>query len=196
MPRGHNRPQLSIKCNSMQVFDCYISRLSITRIYAIEQDMSSKSGQRTSSTRRFSSMLAWPALAAALLTFANVAAADSAQNNREIRIELNKLEPTEGACRAYLLFENRSGASFESLKLDLVLFDGEGVVARRLAVEAAPLPEGKTSLKVFKIAKLPCDAIGRLLLNKFTSCGDAAGQRDDCLALTSTTARGAVPFIK
>ena len=124
------------------------------------------------------------------------AAGDNDRNSREIRIELNKLEPADNACRAYLLFENRSGATFESLKLDLVLFDGEGVVARRLAVEAAPLPEGKTSLKVFKISELPCGEIGRLLLNRFTSCSDTAGQRDDCLALASTAARGSVAFIK
>ncbi|TQV76300.1 Tat pathway signal sequence domain protein [Denitrobaculum tricleocarpae] len=114
----------------------------------------------------------------------------------EIKIELNKLEASENACRAYLLLENRSPASFESLKLDLVLFDSEGVVAKRLAVEAAPLPKDKTSLKVFDIARMRCDAIGRVLLNRLTACDDNAGARSDCLAMISTTARGAVPFIK
>lgn len=123
-------------------------------------------------------------------------AQESASSSPEIKIELNKLEASENACRAYLLLENRSQLSFESLKLDLVLFDAEGVVAKRLAVEAAPLPKDKTSLKVFNIAKLPCNGIGRVLLNKLTSCSDAQGARDDCLAMVSTSARGAVSFIK
>ena len=113
-----------------------------------------------------------------------------------VQIELNKLEAAGDACRAYLLFQNRSAASFESLKLDLVLFDGKGIVAKRLAVEGAPLPRDKTSLKVFEIAGLPCEGIGRILLNKFTACSDDQGTRSDCLAMVSTTARGSVPFIK
>lgn len=106
------------------------------------------------------------------------------------------MEASENACRAYLLLENRSALSFESLKLDLVIFDPEGVVAKRLAVETAPLPREKTSLKVFDITQLPCDGISRVLLNKLTSCNDGQTARGDCLSMVSTTTRGAVPFIK
>lgn len=123
-------------------------------------------------------------------------AAESPAPNQGVKIELNKLEAGNNACRAYLLLENQSASSFESLKLDLVLFDGDGIVAKRLAVEGAPLPKDKTSLKVFDIAGLPCDGIGRILLNKLTACSDAEGTRSDCLALVSTSARGSVPFIK
>ncbi|WP_282604581.1 Tat pathway signal protein [Pelagibius sp. Alg239-R121] len=121
---------------------------------------------------------------------------DAADRPSGVKIELNKLEASDNACRAYLLFENRSASSFESLKLDLVLFDGEGVVAKRLAVEGAPLPREKTSLKVFEIARLPCERISRMLLNKLTSCSDDTGARSDCLEMVSTTTRGEVPFIK
>ena len=123
-------------------------------------------------------------------------AQDSAAAASAVRIELNKLETMGEACRAYLLLENKSAISFESLKLDLVLFDGEGIVAKRLAVEGAPLPSDKTSLKVFDITGLPCDGIGRILLNKLTACSDETGKRDDCLGMVATSARGTVPFIK
>lgn len=123
-------------------------------------------------------------------------AEQAARSEPGVRIELNKLEATGNACRAYLLLENRSALSFESLKLDLVLFDREGVVAKRLAVETAPLPEEKTSLKVFDIAQLPCDAISRVLLNKLTACNDGQTARGDCLGLVSTASRDRVPFIK
>lgn len=113
-----------------------------------------------------------------------------------VSVELNKLEPNGEACRAYLLVKNDAGAAFETLKLDLVLFDTDGVVAKRLAVETAPLPAGKTSLKVFDITGQPCDGIGRILLNDVLTCRDNTGERNDCGALVAPTARGAIPFIK
>ena len=111
-------------------------------------------------------------------------------------IELNKLEPNNEACRAYLVLENRAPQAFEALKLDLVMFDPEGVVAKRLAVEAAPLPAGKTRLKVFDVSGLSCDRIGRTLLNDVLTCKDGAGARNDCLDLISTSARNGLSFIK
>jgi hypothetical protein len=113
-----------------------------------------------------------------------------------VRAELNKLEQEEEACRAYLVLENATESAFEELKLDLVLFAPDGVVARRLAVEMAPLAAEKTSLKVFGIDGLACETIARVLLNDVLACADASGTRDDCLALVSPTARGAVPFFK
>lgn len=114
-----------------------------------------------------------------------------------VAIELNKLEPNGTACRAYLVVKNQSGRAFDSLKLDLVMFDGGGVVAKRLAVQAAPLPQGKTSLKVFDIEGHDCAGIGSILLNDVLACEPAAGaQASGCLALVAASARGEVPFIK
>lgn len=114
----------------------------------------------------------------------------------EVSIQLNKLEPNGSACRAYLVLENGTARSFEALKLDLVMFDTDGIVAKRVAVQTAPLAAGKTSLKVFDMTGLPCERVGRLLLNDVMDCTDADGARDDCLGLLSASQRGAVPFIK
>jgi len=113
-----------------------------------------------------------------------------------VSVELNKLEPNGAACRAYLVLENGTESAFETLKLDLVMFDADGVVAKRLAVETAPLPADKTSLKVFDMEGLACEAVGRVLLNDVMACADAAGARDDCLGLVAPAARGPVEFIK
>ncbi len=113
-----------------------------------------------------------------------------------LHIELNKLEPNDESCRAYLLLQNGLDADFQSLKLDIVMFDGDGVVSKRLAVEAAPLPAGKTSLKVFNVAGLPCAGIRRVLLNAILSCVDANGPRSGCMSAVETAARGPVPLIK
>ena len=113
-----------------------------------------------------------------------------------VTVELNKLEPRGADCHAYLVLENGTDSVFESLKLDLVMFDPEGIVARRLAVETAPLPARKTRLKAFEIQGLACDGIGRVLLNGVMSCADAEGPREGCLGLVDTAARGGLSFIK
>ena len=122
--------------------------------------------------------------------------APAAPGEKALAIELNKLEPNGEACRAYLVLKNGSARAFESLKLDLVMFDSDGVVAKRLAVQAAPLPSGKTSLKVFDITGHGCGAIGSILLNDVLACEPAAEEGGDCLGLIAASARGPVPFIK
>lgn len=135
------------------------------------------------------------ALRLAPLLYCGLAATASAQSPT-LGLELNKLEAAGDACRAYLVLRNRTDDAFATLKLDLVMFDGDGIVARRLAVDAAPLPAGKTSLKVFDIAQLACPRIGQMLLNGVLDCAGAAGPYDDCLARLEPTARGDVPFTK
>lgn len=113
-----------------------------------------------------------------------------------VSVELNKLEQAENACRAFLVFHNETQSTFDVLKFDLVLFDTDGLVVKRVGVDTGPLPGDKISLKVFDIAELPCERIGRVLLNTVVDCADTSGPRQDCLNLISTSARGAVEFVK
>ena len=113
-----------------------------------------------------------------------------------VRVELNKLEHMKGSCRAYLLLENRSGRAYRSFKLDLVMFDSAGIVARRLAVEGAPLPEDKTSLRVFDVPGLPCTGIGRILVNDVLSCGEGDADRAACLSAIRPASRSTAELIK
>ncbi len=118
------------------------------------------------------------------------------QEAEAISIELNRLEQADGSCQAYLVVGNATQASFDSLGLDLVMFDPEGIVSRRIAVELAPLPAGKTSVRVFSIEGSECDSVGRVLLNSVVSCRDGSGDRPDCLGLVEPSSRAAAPFIQ
>lgn len=113
-----------------------------------------------------------------------------------IEVELNKLEPVNGACRAYLVTQNLTDTRFDAVSLDVVMFDNDGIVARRLAVQIGPMAPDKTHIKVFDIKNLACDDIGQLLLNDVLECRADNGARDDCLSLLSVSQRGSVPFIK
>lgn len=138
------------------------------------------------------------AAAFVLLVWAPVSqgAEESSSGAVGLRVELNKLEPLESACRAYLLFENRTSGEFSSLKLDLVMFNPEGIINRRLAVEGGPLPAGKTSVKLFDIQGVACSSVSRVLLNGVLTCSGTQGERSDCLALIETASRSSADFFK
>jgi len=113
-----------------------------------------------------------------------------------VEIELNKLEAVEGACRTYMIFRNQTESSFASYRLDLVLFGKDGVLAKRLVVEAAPLAASKTTLKQFDIQGMACPDLGQVLLNDVTVCRDQGGERTDCTAAVKLLTKGDVPFVK
>jgi len=122
--------------------------------------------------------------------------APASQGAEGIRIELNKLEPMESACRAYLLFQNNTSADFQSLKLDLVMFNPDGIINKRLAVEGGPLPAGKTSVKLFDIDGVACDSVARVLLNGVLACTDSEGENKGCLQMIETASRSKADFFK
>ncbi len=127
-----------------------------------------------------------------------VAAATSsaAETDHRIEVELNKLEPAEDACRPYLVFRNQGVVPLQSLAMELVLFDTDGFILRHFSLEAAPLDAGKTSVKLFEIPDLQCDAIGRILLNHVNACAGADGALDDCMARIQLSSRLPVNFFK
>ncbi|HMR34144.1 MAG TPA: Tat pathway signal sequence domain protein [Geminicoccaceae bacterium] len=132
--------------------------------------------------------------ALALLLVAN--AASAAAEGPALRIELNRLEPLDKACRVYLVLANGTAESFESFKLDLVLFDTDGVIARRLAVETAPLRPEKTSVKLFDLDDLACDRVGTVLVNDVLACSTAAGPIGDCVTRVETASRASAQLVK
>lgn len=134
----------------------------------------------------------WKLVAAGVLLFCGVAAAAPST----VEIELNKLEPVDGACRAYMVFRNQSDSTFASYRLDLVMFGKDGVLAKRIVVEAAPLAASKTSLKQFDIQGLACPDLGQVLLNDVTACRDQVGEKPDCAAAVKLQSKGDVQFVK
>lgn len=123
-------------------------------------------------------------------------AASPATAAAEFTVELNKLEPVKTACRAYLVVRNGGEAALSSLRLDLVMFGADGVIARRLAVETAPLSAGKTSVRLFDLEGTACDDISRVLLNDVLTCRSEAGDLPDCLSRIETSSRAAAEFIR
>lgn len=132
----------------------------------------------------------------ALFLLAPAATGAAMAADGSVRIELNKLEDKDGSCRVHLVLENASTTSFEGYKLDLVLFGTDGIIARRLAVDVAPLRARKKSVKLFDVEGLGCGAVGALLLNDVLGCRSSAGERTDCVDGLDVSSRAAASFTK
>jgi hypothetical protein len=119
-----------------------------------------------------------------------------AEPSPTIGVELNRLEDQGGNCRAYVVITNPGSAEFSGFTLDLVVFDRDGTIMRRLAIDAAPLRPAKTSVKVFDIAETPCGAIGSILVNDVIHCRSPSGDVAGCVDRLSTSSKLAVSLLK
>ena len=113
-----------------------------------------------------------------------------------IRLELNKLEPNEGYCRAYFLFANTSERRYDDVKFDIAIFDKHGIVLKRLAISAGTLRTDKRILKLFDIDGLACADIGEVLVNDMLSCESGGEPVPDCIDLVSVASRAQAKVVK
>jgi hypothetical protein len=118
------------------------------------------------------------AAAVPLLGFSAAQADDSIS----VTVELNKLETQDKGCRVYTVVDNAGATTFDVMKLDLVLFQPDGVIGRRIAVDLAPLKPSKKTVKLFDLDGTACDTIGSFLINDVVECKSDKGPVEQCLA--------------
>jgi len=104
---------------------------------------------------------------------------------QNVRVELNTLESTDTHCRMTFVVENKS-AALESLKLDLVVFNTESIVYRRLITELGPVRAGRTIVKTYAI-ETKCAQVGAVLVNDVSAC--TPGDTNTCLDGLSLSSR-------
>jgi hypothetical protein len=131
------------------------------------------------------------AVVASMFFAASMAGAEpqtSAPAEASVNLELNKLEPVDKGCRAYVVVNNTGDTSYQSFKVDLVLFQTDGVIGKRFSIDLAPLHPKKKTVKLFDIDGMSCDKIGSLLINDVMECKSDTGASDSCLQnLTTST---------
>jgi len=111
-----------------------------------------------------------------------------AQAEDMARLELNAVESADNQCRLTFLIENKTSRTIDSLKLDLALFNPDGVIQRRMITEMGPVRGTRTNVRTFP-AEGACNQIGAILVNDVTACapGEPAACMDG-LALSSRVA--------
>jgi hypothetical protein len=143
-----------------------------------------------SAAPRHSRPLGWPLALLALFTGGPAAA------GQPLAIELNKLEPQEKGCRAYIVVVNSGETAYSALKLDLVMFRSDGVIGKRFVIDLAPMKPQKKSVKSFDLVDTACDQVGSLLVNEVMECATEAGPAENCLAALSLTSLSNVQLSK
>ena len=123
-----------------------------------------------------------------------------------IPVELNKLEPLPvpgQGCRVYLVASNLDPEPVAQLRLDLVLFGTDGVIARRVALDLGPLAARKTAVRLFDLPGQLCDGIGRVLVNEVLAYQPGPGSsttveqpRQACTDRLQLSSRAKAEFIK
>lgn len=111
-----------------------------------------------------------------LALLAAVAPAASLAADMALRVELNSSETVDKRCRLSFVVENR-GAAVKSYRLDLVLFDRNGIIHHRMLTEMGPVRASKTIVRTFSLDG-DCNAIGSVLVND-VAC--SPGTPDTCL---------------
>ena len=84
----------------------------------------------------------------------------SAQAEDFSRLELNAAETANNRCLLTFLIENKTSKAIDSLKLDLALFNTEGIIQRRMITEMGPIRGMRTNVRTFP-AEGECSQIGR-----------------------------------
>jgi hypothetical protein len=106
----------------------------------------------------------------------------ASESSDGITLELNKIEKSEKGCRAYVVVTNPTSTAYEAFKLDLVMFQTDGIVGRRFALDLSPVRPDKRSVKLFDLDGAQCDQIGSFLINDVMDCRTSSGPATDCLA--------------
>ena len=126
------------------------------------------------------------------LSAAGPAMADEAR----IGIELNKLEPAENACRSYIVVRNPADQAFTAFNMEVLVFDTDGVIQNRLAMDLAPIRPNKTSVLIVNLSGIQCDRIGEVLVNSFLDCERGEERLGDCLARVDLSSKTSARLFK
>ncbi len=144
--------------------------------------------------RRALPVLAGTALVLALLSAPSGPAAAAGSG---LTIELNKAEDNEGTCLASLVVQNGLGHTLDRFSMDLYVFDRDGVIARQVLLDLAPLRGDKTTVARFSLIQRPCAEVSRILVNDIPSCrSEGTGETLDCLDGLTVSSRGLIEMVK
>ncbi len=117
-------------------------------------------------------------------------------NAASLNLELNKVEDGPQACIATVLIGNNLGRTLDRFGLDLVLFNGKGVIFDRIIIDLAPLPRDRTTVASFPLHTGKCAGLSRILIKDVKECRDTNKNGLDCLSSMVLTTRTGISFGK
>lgn len=134
-----------------------------------------------------------------VLALSDPAAAQDAEAENRIRLELNNATDTDGgACRMTFVAANGTDQGLARTGWQVGVFDGQGIVRSILALEFGALPAGKTKIVLFDLPGRGCEDISRVVVNDVTLCQPEDGTEGEvastCLDALTTRSRTSIEF--
>lgn len=122
--------------------------------------------------------------------------APTGAQERELTIELNKMQQSQDGCRLSFIAVNRMGANLETTAMEVVFFDASDVVSEMLLLDFGRLPSDKTKVVEFVLQQQECEQISRVLVNDVVECSSAEEQNmtQDCFSALKTSNRAEIEF--
>ena len=121
-------------------------------------------------------------------------AAAPAASEADLVVSLNTLVPSGGGCRLSFVVHNGMDTEITDLGLEVAVFGTEGGLDRLLRLGFGLLLEGKTRVKQFDLAQIPCEDVGRVLVNDVVRCEGEGLTPVTCLRRLSARSDAATPF--
>jgi hypothetical protein len=115
---------------------------------------------------------------------------------KSLDIELNKAVDSGDGCLASFVVQNKLGQTLDRFSLDLFVFDTQGIIARQVLLDLAPLRKAKTTVANFSLIQVPCENIGKVLVNDIPSCRSEDGSPLDCLSDLKVSSRDRIELTK
>lgn len=133
----------------------------------------------------------------AILGLSGAPAMAQQQMEGPLVVELNKLEEGDsGICRAFFLFKNKTGSSFEGFEISFAILNRSGVIDQLLTVDAAPLPVARTTLKLFEFPDVACSEISELLLHDIGACRPQNGDELNCFEFMELDSKASAALVQ
>lgn len=113
-----------------------------------------------------------------------------------VNIEINKTEQKEKNCRVYLVVKNDSAFSFDTFKMDMVLFDQDDIIIKNMALNIAPLQPEKKIVKAFDLKSTKCNTVSSILVNKIMQCDAKEEKKPDCISMIKLSSKSDISISK
>lgn len=129
-----------------------------------------------------------------LLASPFIAAAQEAEQETRLAIELNALERSERGCRVTFVAANHLEGDLDRAAYEVAFFDTDGLVARLAVVDFLDLVQGRTKVRQFEFAGMDCAAIGRILVNDLAECSGAGVEAASCMGRLTLDNKPSIRF--
>ncbi|WP_319529967.1 hypothetical protein [uncultured Cohaesibacter sp.] len=107
-------------------------------------------------------------------------------------LELNNAVNHDSVCRLSFMVHNGLDVQLETLGLEVVLLDKQGLAQDFLMLRSGNLPTGKRRVRQFDLPDVNCNNLGEVLINDVAECTAEGLDANGCLAILTPSSRIAI----